>query len=51
MIAYRKAYNDLEGIFDGCEVNHISRQSNDDANVLANIGFQCLPVPAGTFWE
>jgi ribonuclease HI len=51
MIAYRQAYNDLEGIFDGCEVNHISRQSNDDANVLANIGFQCLPVPAGTFWE
>jgi ribonuclease HI len=25
MIAYRDAYNDLEGTFDGCEVNHVSR--------------------------
>ena len=38
MIAYRDAYNDLEGTFDGCEVNHVSRLSNDEADVLANIG-------------
>ena len=51
MIAYREAYNDLEGTFDGCEVNHVSRFSNDEADVLANIGSQCLPIPPGIFWE
>ena len=34
MIAYRDAYSDLEGTFDGCEVNHINRFSNDEADVL-----------------
>jgi hypothetical protein len=38
MIAYRDAYNELEKTFDGCEVNHVSRLSNDEADVLANIG-------------
>jgi hypothetical protein len=38
MIAYRDAYNDLEGTFDGCEVNNVSRFSNDEADILANIG-------------
>src|SRR3954471_22848560 len=51
MIAYRDAYNDLEGTFDGCEVKHVSRNSNDEADVLANIGSQCLPVPPGVFWQ
>ena len=51
MIAYRDAYNDLEGTFDGCEVNHVSRSSNEEGDVLANIGSKCLPVPPGVFWE
>jgi ribonuclease HI len=51
MVAYRDAYNDLEGTFDGCEVNHVSRFSSDEADTLANIGSQCLPVPPGVFWE
>jgi hypothetical protein len=51
MIAYRDAYNELEGTFDGCEVNHVSRFSNDEADGLANIGSQCLPIPLGVFWE
>ena len=51
MIAYRDAYNDLEGTFDGCEVNHVSRSSNEEADVLANIGSKCLPVLLGIFWE
>lgn len=38
MIAYKEVYNELEKLFDGCEVNHISRLSNDEADVLANIG-------------
>jgi glutamate synthase domain-containing protein 1 len=38
-------------LFDGCEVNHISRLSNDKADVLANIGSQCLAIPPGVFWE
>jgi hypothetical protein len=44
-------YNELEKLFDGCEVNHISRLSNDEADVLANIGSQCLAIPPGVFWE
>jgi ribonuclease HI len=47
MMAYKEVYNELEKTFDGCEVNHISRLSNDEADVLANIGSQCLPIPPG----
>ena len=51
MTAYRDMYNNLEGNFDGCEVSHISRVSNDEADNLANIGSQCLPIPSIVFWE
>jgi hypothetical protein len=51
MTAYRNLYYSLEGRFDGCEVSHISRASNEEADNLANIGSQCLPVPQGVFWE
>jgi hypothetical protein len=51
MTAYRNLYYYLEETFDGCEVLHVSRASNEEANNLANIGFQCLPVPQGVFWE
>jgi hypothetical protein len=51
MISYKEVYNELEKTFDGSEVNHISRLSNGEADVLANIGSQCLPIPPGVFWE
>jgi hypothetical protein len=51
MMAYKNLYHYLEGTFDGCEVSHISRNSNEEADTLANIGSQCLPVPSGVFWE
>jgi hypothetical protein len=51
MIAYRNLYYYLEGTFDGCEVLHVSRASNKEANNFATIGSQCLPVPQGVFWE
>jgi ribonuclease HI len=51
MTAYRNLYYYLEGIFDGCEVSHVSRASNEEADNLANIGSQCLPIPPGVFWE
>jgi ribonuclease HI len=51
MTAYRNLYYYIEGTFDGCEVLHVSRASNEEANNLANIGSQCLPVPQGVFWE
>jgi ribonuclease HI len=51
MTAYRNLYYYLEGTFEGCEVSHISRASNKEADNLANIGSQCLPVPQGVFWE
>jgi hypothetical protein len=30
---------------------HISRASNKEADNLANIRSQCLPIPPGVFWE
>jgi hypothetical protein len=51
MMAYKNLYHYLEGTFDGCEVSHVSRNSNEEADTLANIGSQCLPVPSGVFWE
>jgi hypothetical protein len=51
MTAYRNLYYYLEGTFDGCKVPHVSRASNEEADNLANIGSQCLPVPQGVFWE
>jgi ribonuclease HI len=51
MTAYRNLYYYLEGTFDGCEVLHVSRASNEEADNLANIGSQCLPVPQEVFWE
>jgi hypothetical protein len=51
MTAYRNLYYYLKGTFDGCKVSHVSRASNEEADNLANIGSQCLPVPQGVFWE
>jgi hypothetical protein len=51
MMTYWNLYYFLEGTFDGCEVSHISRASNKEADNLANIGSQCLPIPPGVFWE
>jgi hypothetical protein len=51
MTAYRNLYYYLEGTFNGCEVSHVSRASNEEADNLANIGSQCLPIPQGVFWE
>jgi hypothetical protein len=51
MTAYRNLYYYLEGMFDGCEVSHVSRANNEEADILANIGSQCLPIPQGVFWE
>jgi hypothetical protein len=51
MTAYRNLYYYLEGTFDGCEVSHVSRASNEEADNLANIRSQCLPVPPRIFWE
>jgi ribonuclease HI len=52
MTMYRNLYYYyLEGTFDGCEVSHVSRASNEEADILANIRTQCLPIPTGVFWE
>jgi hypothetical protein len=51
MIAYRVMYDKLEGNFKGCEVTHIGRESNEEAENLANIGSKCLPIPPGVFFE
>jgi ribonuclease HI len=49
MTAYRNLYYYLEGTFDGCEVSHVNRSSNEEADNLVNIGSQCLPIPPGVF--
>jgi ribonuclease HI len=49
MTVYRNLYYYLEGTFNGCEVSYISRASNEEADNLANIGSQCLPIPPGVF--
>jgi hypothetical protein len=51
MMACKNLYHYLEGTFDGCKVSHVSRNSNEEADNLANIGSQCLPIPSGVFWE
>jgi ribonuclease HI len=51
MIAYRAMYDKLEGDFEGCEVTHIGRQSNEKADNLANVGSKCLPISPGVFFE
>jgi hypothetical protein len=51
MIAYRAMYDKLEGNFEGCEVTHIGRESNEEADNLANIGSKCLPILPGVFFE
>jgi ribonuclease HI len=51
VMAYKNLYHYLEGTFNGCEVSHVSRTSNEEADNLANIRSQCLPVPSGVFWE
>jgi ribonuclease HI len=51
MMAYKNLYHYLEETFDGCKVSHVSRNSNEEADTLANIGSQCLPMPSGVFWE
>src|SRR6185369_15444295 len=51
MIVYRDLYNIMEGSFDGCELRHIGRESNEEADKLANIGSTKAQVPPGVFLE
>jgi hypothetical protein len=44
-------YDKLEGDFEGCEVPHIGRESNEEADNLANIGSKCLPISLGVFFK
>ena len=49
MMAYQNLYNTLEGGFDSCELNYVSRANNTEADELANIGSTRGPVPPGVF--
>src|SRR4051812_48741600 len=51
MAAYQQLYNALEGSFDGCELNYITRGNNTEADELVNIGSTRGPVPPGVFLE
>jgi hypothetical protein len=51
MTVYQNLHYYFEGTFNGCDVSHISRSSNVEADTLANIRSQCLPIPKGVLWE
>src|SRR3954454_19356511 len=51
MVAYREMYNILEASFEACELKHIAKGSNDEADTLENIGSTCSPIPDGVFYE
>ena len=51
MIAYRDLYNIMEGNFEVCKLRHIGRESNEEADLLANIGSQKGKVPDRVFLE
>jgi hypothetical protein len=51
MVAYRKMYNLMQGKFEGCELKHIVRASNEEAETLANIGSTCSAIPDVVFYE
>ena len=51
MMAYRDLYDKLEASFDGCELHHIDRGSNEEADELANIGLTRAPIPPRVFLE
>jgi ribonuclease HI len=49
MTAYKNLYYYLEGTFDGCEVSHVSRAINEEADNLANIGSSAYPYRKESF--
>jgi hypothetical protein len=51
MITFPAMYDKLEGNFEGCEVTHIGRESNKEADNLANIESKCLLIPLGVLFE
>ena len=51
MVAYREAYNQLEAKFEGCELKHVGRLSNEEADTLANIGSTGSAILDGVFYE
>ena len=51
MIAYRDLYNIMEGSFEGCELRHIGRESNEEADMLAYLGSTKASIPPGVFLE
>jgi ribonuclease HI len=51
MIAYREMSRLMEGKFEGYELKHIGRASNEEADTLANIGSACSAMPDGVFYE
>ena len=51
MIAYRDLYNMMEGEFEGCELHDIGRESNEQADMLANLGSTKSQIPPCIFLE
>jgi ribonuclease HI len=51
MIAYRQLYQNMEAKFEGCDLKHIGRASNEEADTLANIGSMCSPSQTECFMK
>ena len=41
----------MEGEFEGCELRHLGRESNKEADMLANLGSTKSQIPPGIFLE
>ncbi|XP_020199164.1 uncharacterized protein [Aegilops tauschii subsp. strangulata] len=51
MVAYRNVVLKISAHFEGLEFHHVSRDSNQAADVLARMGAKGDPVPKNTFVE
>ena len=51
MIAYPDLYNIMERNFEGCDLRHVGLESNEEVDLLANIGSRKGKVLDGVFLE
>ena len=49
MVAYCREVRQLEGKFDGLELNHILRRLNEEVDMLTKMASGREPVPTGIF--
>ena len=51
MAAYRNTVLKISARFEGLEFHHVAQDSNQAADILAQMGSKCDPIPPNTFVE